>query len=182
MPANASSSSTSPASPLTPTAPTRRPSPNAATPPRKKLNSGSKLASSVARAAGLLGELPRRERVAAGGGVRLAAGVEVRVARGARHRDRGDDLAVGVDDDDRDRPGRGLEHGGDDGEGLVVGHFVEKKGARAPSRKGCESTARPPENGNCNATRTTSAKPTTTAIAPAPIAWKAELFEPTRVA
>ena len=89
---------------------------------------------------------------------------------------------MGVDDDDRDRAGRSLEHGGDDGEGLIVGHFVEKNGARAPSRKGCESTARPPENGNCNATRTTSAKPMMTAIAPAPIAWKAELLEPTRVA
>ena len=79
-------------------------------------------------------------------------------------------------------PDAALEHGGDDGEGLVVGHFDEKKGARAPSRKGCESIARPPENGNCNATRTTSAKPMMTAIAPAPIAWNAELFEPTSVA
>ena len=106
--------------------------------------------------------------------------VKIKVSGGAWTR--GNDLTVRVHDHHRDRAVRGSEHGGDDGEGLVVGHFDEKKGARAPSRNGCGSTERPPENGNCNATRTTSEKPMMTAIAPAPIAWNDELFDPTSVA
>src|SRR5207253_10773250 len=44
IPPRASASSSSPARPLTPTAPMRRPSLNAAIPPLKNVNSGSKLA------------------------------------------------------------------------------------------------------------------------------------------
>ncbi len=107
---------------------------------------------------------------------------EIGVAGRAAHRDRGHDLAVRVDDDDGDGPGRGVEHARDDGEGLVVGHFdCAKNGASAPSRNGRESTARPPENGNWRARRTTSEKPMIMAIVPAPIAWNAALLEPTSV-
>jgi hypothetical protein len=48
--ASASASSTSPGIPLTPTAPIRRPSSNTATPPRKKVKNGSKLARSAGSA------------------------------------------------------------------------------------------------------------------------------------
>ena len=92
--ATASRSSSGPGSPLTPTAPTRRPSENAATPPWKNENCGSKLASSVGCAVHLLRQRSGRRRVAPRRRVRLATGVLERVACGAVHRDAGHELAV----------------------------------------------------------------------------------------
>ena len=85
------------------------------------------------RVADLLGELPRRERVAPRRRVRLALRVQVRVACRTGHRDRGDDLAVRVDDDGRDRPGRGVEHVLEHGESLARASFRALRGA-APAR------------------------------------------------
>ena len=78
---------------------------NAATPPRKNVKNGSKLARSTGIVLHLLGELARRARVAAGGGVRLPLGVQARIGRRAVHRGCRHELAVGVGDEDRDGAG-----------------------------------------------------------------------------
>ena len=54
----------------------------------------------------LLRQLARRARVAAGGRIRLALGVQARIRGCTVHRRRRDQLAVGVRDEDRDRRGR----------------------------------------------------------------------------
>ena len=106
----ASASSSAPGSPLTPTAPTRRSPSKAATPPRKNVKNGSKLASSAAVRADLLRESARRDRVAARRRVRLALGVQPRIGRGAVHRRGGDELAVPVRDEHGKRRRRLAEH------------------------------------------------------------------------
>ena len=70
------------------------------------MKNGSKLARSTGSSLHLLRELARRARVAARGRVGLALRVQPRVGRGAVHRRGGDQLAVVVGDEDRDRAGR----------------------------------------------------------------------------
>ena len=103
--ASASRSSTSPGRPLTPTAPTRVVAlehRDAAEEEREERVEARALDRVVPD---LLGELARRARVAARGGVGLPLGVQARVRGGAVHRRRGDELAVRVGDEDRDRAG-----------------------------------------------------------------------------
>ena len=104
--ARASCSSTSPGSPLTPTAPTRVSPSNAATPPRKNVKNGSKLARSAGLSRTFSASSRRRAGVAARRGVGLPLRVQPRVGRGSVHRRGGDELAVIVGDEDGDGPRR----------------------------------------------------------------------------
>ena len=104
MARRASCSSISPGRPLTPTAPMRVPPRRRATPPRKNVKNGSKLARSAASSRAFSAS-SRRAGVAARGGVGLALRVQPRIGRGAVHRRRGDELAVVVRHEDGDRAG-----------------------------------------------------------------------------
>ena len=74
------------------------------------MKNGSKLASSAADGADLLGESACRHRVAPRRRVRLALGVQPRVGRGAVHRRGGDELASGVRNEHRNGPRRLAEN------------------------------------------------------------------------
>ena len=133
--ASASCSSTSPGSPLTPTAPTRTSPSNTATPPRKNVNCGSKLARSTGLSRDLVGQLARRARVRASRRVGLALRVQPRVGRGAVHGRGGDELAVRVGDEDRDRAGRLGDDRVDDGEGACELHARDSLPLRDATRR-----------------------------------------------
>src|SRR6185312_9337608 len=74
--------------------------------------------------AGLRGELGGAPSIAAGGGVRLPLRVQPRIRRGTVHRRRGDDLAVAVRHEDRDRAGGLGDDEVDDGAGLKELHTL----------------------------------------------------------
>ena len=102
---SASSSSTSPGRPLTPTAPIRSLAlehGDTAEEEREERVEARPLDRVVLH---LLGQLAGRAGIAPGRRVGLALGVQPRVGRRAVHRRGGDQLAVGVRDEDRDRAG-----------------------------------------------------------------------------
>ena len=113
---SASFSSTSPGRPLTPTAPTRTlavEDRNATEEEREERIEARALDCIVGH---LLGELARRARVRASGGVRLPLCVQTCVGRGAVHRCGGDQLSVVVGHEHGHRPGRSRDDRLDDGE------------------------------------------------------------------
>ena len=148
--AAASAASSAPGRPLTPTAPTRRPPSKAATPPRKNVKNGSKLARSTGSSATFSASSRGRVCVAAGRRVRLALRVQPGVRGRAVHRRGRDDLAVVVGDEHRHRPGRRRDDVVDDLEGLArgciwphSGGYDGRCGRRARSALSLASRRRP---------------------------------------